>query len=112
MQNAALIPDAHAAAAAKAILYTGTLTAVWGYIPWITLEQLAGMTRTVSGPAALSTYRKESDELQPAHADEPFSTNSSLGISVMVSSSSNLVWVWTMIAGLSELSSLRMKKVS
>jgi hypothetical protein len=53
----------------------------------MTLVQQAGTTRTVSGPAALSTYLSASESLHPAHADVHFSTYSSLGISVMVSSS-------------------------
>lgn len=43
------------------------------------------MTSTVSGPAALSTYRSASELLQPAQADVHFSRYSSLGISAMIS---------------------------
>ena len=53
----------------------------------MTLVQHAGTTRTVSGPAALSTYRSASESLHPAHAEVHFSTYSSLGISAMVSNS-------------------------
>lgn len=59
----------------------------------MTLVQHAGTTRTVSGPAALSTYRSASESLQPAHADVHFSTYSSLGISAIVfNSCSDIKW--------------------
>src|SRR4030042_56721 len=62
-------------------------------MPWMTLVQHAGTTRTVSGPAALSTYRRASESLQPAHADVHFSTYSSLGISAIVfNSCSDIKW--------------------
>ena len=53
----------------------------------MTLVQHAGTTSTVSGPAALSTYRSASESLHPAQAEVHFSTYSSLGISAMVSNS-------------------------
>jgi len=56
-------------------------------MPWITLVQHAGTTRTVSGPAAFSTYRSESEAEQPAQADVHFRMNSSLGRTAIVSGS-------------------------
>ena len=56
-------------------------------MPWITLVQQAGTTSTVSGPAALSTYRRASESLHPAQAEVHFRIYSSLGISGMVSNS-------------------------
>ncbi|OPY02446.1 MAG: hypothetical protein A4E66_02718 [Syntrophus sp. PtaB.Bin001] len=56
-------------------------------MPCITLVQQAGTIRTESGPAALSTYRRVSESLHPAHADEHLSRYSSLGISVLISAS-------------------------
>src|SRR5512136_1621004 len=53
----------------------------------MTLVQHAGTTSTVSGPAALSTYRSASESLHPAHAEVHFNMYSSLGISAMVSNS-------------------------
>lgn len=62
-------------------------------MPWMTLVQHAGTTRTVSGPAALSTYRSARESLQPAHADVHFSTYSSWGISAIVfNSCSDITW--------------------
>jgi dipeptide/tripeptide permease len=60
----------------------------------MTLVQHAGMTSTVSGPAALSTYLSASESLHPAQADVHFSMYSSLGISAIVSNSwSNDEWI-------------------
>jgi hypothetical protein len=70
--NAAAIPEATAAAAANATLYTGILNDVFGQTPCRTLVQQAGTTRTVSGPAALSTCLRMRDELHPAQADVHF----------------------------------------
>jgi len=58
-----------AAAAANATLYTGMLNDVFGQTPCRTLVQQAGTTRTVSGPAALSTCLRMRDELHPAQAE-------------------------------------------
>jgi hypothetical protein len=57
--------------------------AVLGYAPWITLVQQAGITSTVSGPAAFKTYLRARESLHPAHADVHLKINSSLGISVI-----------------------------
>jgi hypothetical protein len=49
----------------------------------MTLVQLAGITRTVSGPDAFRMYRRERDELHPGQAEVVARMCSSFGIWAM-----------------------------